>query len=115
LSGIGIEPPALAAKSSTAYRGLLAAVILLGVLIVIALGVLVVGLVTHFTGGGHRQAANAPAQFALAPGMRLVATDVAADRLILHLRGASGEEIDIIDTQNGRLVAKIRASAPPPK
>jgi hypothetical protein len=38
---------------------------------------------------------------------------VSGDRLVVHLRGSFGDEIDIIDTQTGRLVAKLRA--PPPK
>jgi hypothetical protein len=106
-----VSPPA---RSSIAYRGLLAAVILLGALIVIALGVLVGGLVTRFRGGGRDGTASpAPAQFTLAPGNRLVTTDVAGDRLILRLRGPAGDEIDIIDIETGRLVAKIRSSAPP--
>ncbi len=83
-------------------------------LIVIALGVLVVGLVTRFGGRGHRAEAPAFAQFTLAPGNRLVSMDVAADRLVLRLRGPAGDEVDIIDTQTGRLVVRIR-SAPPPK
>ena len=107
-------PPALSEKSSVIYRGALAAVIFLGVLIVIAVGVLVVGLVTRF-GGSHQAATPAVAQFTLAPGNRLVSTDVAADRLILRLRGPAGDEIDIIDTQTGKLVARIRSAPPPPK
>jgi hypothetical protein len=92
---------------------MLAAVILLGVLIVIALGVLVVGLVTQFSRKSQRAASGA-AEFTLAPGTRLVAMDVAADRLVLRLHGPDGDEIDIIDTQSGRLIAKIRTAAPPP-
>jgi hypothetical protein len=91
----------------------LAAVIFLGALIVIALGVLVMGLVTRV--GGHRAAVAAFAQFTLAPGTRLVSTDVAADRLVLRLRGPAGDEIDIIDIETGRLIAKIRSAAPPRK
>ena len=115
LSEPGTAPPALSTKSSVAYRGALAAVIFLGVLIVIALGVLVVGLVTRFSGGGHRAAEPAFAQFTLAPGNRLVSMDVAADRLVLRMRGPDGDEIDIIDTQTGRLVARIRSAPPKPK
>jgi hypothetical protein len=94
---------------------MLVAVILLGVLIVIALGVLVVGLVTRYSGRGHPSATNGAAEFTLAPDTRLVAMDVAADRLVLRLRGPAGDEIDIIDTQSGRLLAKIRSAVPPPR
>jgi hypothetical protein len=114
LSEPGTALLAPSAKSSIAYRGLLAAVILLSVLIVIALGILVGGLVTRFRSGGHDGAASpAPAQFTLAPGNRLISTDVAGDRLILRLRGPAGDEIDIIDIETGRLVAKIRSATPP--
>jgi hypothetical protein len=113
LSEPGTAPPVSSEKSSVAYRGALAAVILLGVLIVIALGALVGGMVTRFRGGSHAGAAPAFAQFTLAPGTRLLSTDVSGDRLVLRLRGPAGDEIDIIDTETGRLVAKIRSAAPP--
>jgi hypothetical protein len=112
LSEPGTAPPAFPEKSTIAYRGALAAVILLGVLIVIALGMLIVGLVTRF-GGGHKAAAPAFAQFTLAPGNRIMSVDVANDRLVLRMRGPAGDEIDIIDTETGRLVAKINSAAPP--
>jgi hypothetical protein len=113
LSDPGTVSPAPPEKSSVAYRSALAAVIFLGALIVIALGVLVVGLVMRF--GGHRAVVPAFAQFTLAPGTRLVSTDVSADRLVLRLRGPAGDEIDIIDIETGRLIAKIRSAAPPRK
>lgn len=97
-----------------AYRGTLAAVILLGILIVIGLGFVVVGLFTRLGHGGHPAQSPGVAQFTLAPGTHLVSTDVAADRLVLRLRGPAGDEIDIIDTASGRLVAKIRSAAPSP-
>jgi hypothetical protein len=115
LSEPGTAPPAPSTKSSAAYRGALAAVIFLGVLIVIALGVLVVGLVTRFSGGGHRATAPAFAEFTLAPGNRLVSMDVSGDRLVLRLRGPAGDEIDIIDIETGRLIAKIHSAAQPQK
>lgn len=84
-------------------------------LIAIALGVLVTGIALRFSHGGHEAAVPAPAQFTLAPGTRLVSTDIAADRLVLRLRGPAGDEIDIIDIETGRLIAKIRSAAPPPR
>jgi hypothetical protein len=101
-------------QRSAAYRFLLAAVILLGVLIVIALGVLVVGFAMRFR---HAPApdASAPAQFTLAAGSRIISADVSGDRLVLRLKGSFGDELDIIDIQSGRLVAKVRSAAPPKK
>jgi hypothetical protein len=91
----------------------MATVIILGVLIVIALGLLIVGFVTRFS--GHRAApdAPAPADFALGAGDHILSSDIAADRLVLHVRGPAVDEIDIIDTQTGRLVAKIHAAKAP--
>jgi hypothetical protein len=114
LSDPGTAPLLSPSRPTAAYRGLLAAVILLGVLIAIALGVLVIGLVTRFS-GGHGNTARGPAQFTLAAGTRIVSVDVSADRLILRLHGPAGDEIDIIDTQTGRLIAKVRAAAPSPR
>jgi len=115
LSEPGIAPPASSEKSSAAYRGALAAVIFLGVLIVIAVGLLIVGLVMRFSGGGHRAAPPVFVQFTLAPGNRLVSEDISGDRLVLRLRGPAGDEIDIIDIEDGRLVAKIRSAPPLPR
>jgi len=98
-----------------AYPFLLAAVILLGVLIVIALGVLVVGLLTRLGGHGASRSDSSPAQFTLAPGARVVSTDVSDDRLVLRLKGNFGDEVDIIDLETGRLVARLRSAAPPKK
>jgi hypothetical protein len=113
-SGSDTAPPSPSEKSAIAYRSALAAVIFLGALIVIALGVLVVGLVTRF-GTGHRATAPAFAQFTLAPGTRLVSMDVAANRLVLRLRGPAGDEIDVIDIETGGLIAKIHSAAPTEK
>lgn len=114
-SGPGITPLATPVQRGAAYRFLVAAVILLGVLIVIALGMMVVGLSMRFGGRGSSHDDAAPAQFTLAPGARVVSTDVSGDRLMLHLKGSFGDEIDIIDTETGRLVARFRSAAPPKK
>lgn len=102
-------------QRSPAYPFLLAAVILLGVLIVIALGVLVVGLSTRLGGRGASGGDTSPTQFTLVAGARLISADVSGDRLVLRLKGSFGDEIDIIDLETGRLVAKVRSAAPPAK
>lgn len=99
-------------QRGAAYPFLVAAVILLGVLIVIALGVLVVGLSMHLGGRGASRGEPSPTQFTLAPGARVVSADVSGDRLVLRLKGSFGDEIDIIDLETGGLVARLR-SAPP--
>ena len=96
-------------QRSAAYRFLLAAVILLGVLIVIALAVLVVGLSTRL---GH-YSQNATREFALPAGTQILSTDVSGDRLVMRLRVTGSDEIDIIDLQSGRLVARFRSQKAP--
>jgi hypothetical protein len=86
-----------------AYRGMLAVVIILGVLIVVALGALVVGFAMRL--GGHSPSHNQPSAFVPPSGARIIAVETSGDHVVLHLRTTSGEEIDIVDTENGRLVA----------
>jgi hypothetical protein len=107
-----MAPLATPVQRGAAYPFLVAAVILLGILIVIALGVMVVGLTMRFGGRASPRSDSSPAQFTLATGARVISEDVSGDRLVLHLKGSFGDEIDIIDIETGRLVAKIRASAP---
>lgn len=114
-SETGITPLATPVQRGAAYPFLVAAVILLGVLIVIALGVMVVGLSMRLGGHGTSRDASSPAQFTLAAGARVVSQDVSGDRLVLHLKGSFGDEIDIIDIETGRLVARLRSAAPPKK
>ena len=99
-------------QRSPAYPFLLAAVILLGVLIVIALGVMVVGLSMRLGGHGARPD-TAPPEVALPAGARVVSADVSGDRLVLRLKGSFGDEIDIVDIETGRVVARVRAGSPP--
>ena len=97
-------------KSSPSYRGAKAAVILLGVLLGLAFIMLVVGLVMRMTGHGPGQASSTPASFTLAPGAKIVSTDVTENRLVLRVRSPAGDEIDIIDTSTGRLIGQVKPS-----
>lgn len=94
-------------KSSPSYRGARAAVILLGVLLVLTFVILVAGLIMKMTGHGPGQTSSV-ASFTLAPGAKIVSTDVSDNRLILHVRVNAGDEIDIIDTQSGRLIGQVK-------
>ena len=104
-SGTG---PQIDVKQTAAYRWLKAAVIILGVLILLALGVLVVGFAVKL--GGHRASGSAGdvISYTPPPGAKLVTMEISNDRLILHLRSAASEEVDIIDTDNGHLVARLK-------
>ena len=98
-------------SKTTSYRLARAAVIILGVLLGLAFVLLVVGLVWRMT--GHKTASSepdAPSRFVLATGTRIVSTETQPGRLILRVRLPGGEEdIDIIDTETGRLVGQVKA------
>lgn len=115
LSESGTTPPVRPANQTAAYRAALAAVILLGALIVIALVALAVGFISRAGGRPHDSTASGAVQLTFAPDMNIVSADVSGDRLVLRLRGPAGDEIDIIDTGTGRLVARVRSAAPPRK
>ena len=103
-------------KAALSYRLARAAVIILGVLLVIALVLLVVGVGLRLSGrGASAPPAPATAGFTLAPGARIVSMDSQPGRLILRIRSPAGDEIDIVDTQSGRLVSQIKAASENPK
>lgn len=103
-----VTAPAEDYKSSASYRGAKAAVILLGVLLGLAFIMLVVGLVMKMSGHGPGGSADSPAIFTLAHGATIVSTEVSDNRLVLHVHSSAGDEIDIIDTQSGRLIGQVK-------
>lgn len=84
-----------------------AVVIGLGLLIVIALGAVALGIVQKFS---HPAPAPAAGQaFALPQGARIVEMQASGSRLILRVHAADGgDEIDIVDTSDGHLIARIK-------
>jgi len=98
-------------KSAPTYRVLKAVVIGLGVLIVLALGALAVGIARTMSGPAARTAAAAgPASVtALAPGSHILSMQASGDRLALLVRTRAGDEVDIVDLNTGKLVAKIKS------
>ena len=105
-----IEAPA-DPKSTLGYRAAKAAVIVLSALIILALIGLVAGAIlklsgrsTHVLGG-----ASAGGSFALPPGASILSTETQPGRLILHVRSGEGDEIDIVSTEDGRLIAQIKS------
>ncbi len=101
------------AKSAANYRLALGAVIGLGVVIVIVIGVMVFGITQ---GWGKKDGAAAapkkPVSMTLAPGYRILSSDTQPGRLILHVRSDTVDEIDIIDLTDGRIVSQIHAEVP---
>lgn len=103
-------PPDIAPPDTAAYRAAKLAVIILSVLIVAAVVALVVGGIAKL-GGKSRIAPVGTATFQLPPGARIVEMQSQPGRLILRVRGEGGEEIDILDTQDGHLVSQVKAAA----
>jgi hypothetical protein len=97
---------------TTSQRLMFAVVIFLGVLIVIALVLLVVGMMRKMSAPTAPQAASVSATgaFALPTGARVIEMQSEPQRLILHVRAADGDEIDIVDTEDGHLIARIKAA-----
>jgi len=86
-----------------------AVVIGLGVLIVIAFVLLVVGLATKFNGHTTPTGTQAGTRFVLPTGAKLVDMQTQPGRVILRVRSTAGEEVDIIDTQDGHLISQVKA------
>lgn len=104
-------------KSTLGYRLTLGAVIFLGILLLAGVGVLIAGLALGWGKKGappvHKSAQAAkPLIMSLAPGYRILSNDTQPGRLILHVRSGETDEIDIIDLEDGRVVAQIQAEAP---
>ena len=103
-------------QSTLAYRGAKFAVIVLSALIILALIGLVVGVVMKLSGRSMRLGEDSGQALVLPQGARIVATDVQPGRLILHVRSSEGDEIDIVSTEDGRLIGRVMQARPaPPK
>jgi hypothetical protein len=108
-------------KAAPKYRVLLGTVILLGVLMLLALGALVGGFIvksgrpaasaTAATAGKPVKPAK-PVSMTLAPGYKILSSDTQPGRLILHVRSDVQDEIDVIDLEDGRIITQIHATAP---
>jgi hypothetical protein len=97
-------------KSTMAYRVAKLSVIVLTALIILSVIGLVVGLTWKLSGRGSRAAEADAAVFTLPPGATVISSDVQSGRLILHLKTARGDEIDIVSLEDGHLVARIAAA-----
>ena len=95
-------------NQTPAYKAAKLAVIVLSILIVLAVIALVVGGLTRL---GKKPASHgATATFQLPPGARILEMQSQPGRLILRVRDGAGEEIDLLDTEDGHLVGQVKAS-----
>jgi hypothetical protein len=90
------------------------AVIVLSALIILALIGLVVGSVLKLSGRSTRVIGGAvnTAAFVLPPGARIVSSQTDSGRVVLHVASSAGDEIDILSTDDGHLIAQIKAAPP---
>ena len=85
-------------KETAAYRAARLAVI-----------ALIVGGIAKLSGRKSAGPASGTS-FQLPAGARIVSMETEPGRLILRVRDGDKEEIDIFDTQDGRLVGQVKAS-----
>ena len=100
--------------STASYRGLLALVIILGVLIVVGL----IGLIVAAMMGAGRRGAEATnaAPFVTAvpaPGARIESAELQGNRILMRLSGGEGDELVILDASSGRLLGRVRLQGAP--
>jgi hypothetical protein len=99
------------APNAPSYRGLLALVITLGVLIVLGVIGLIAGAVYRLSG---RAAAAVPyAAIVRTPGEQIEGTQLDGNRVLLRLAGPKGEELVIVDAGSGRVIGRIGIDAKP--
>jgi hypothetical protein len=95
-------------NQTPAYKAAKLAVIILSILIILAVIALLVGGITRL--GKKAPYRGATSTFQLPPGARIIDMQSQPGRLILRVRDATGEEIDLLDTQDGHLVGQVKAS-----
>ena len=100
-------------KPSSSYRGLLALVIILGVLIVVGVVALIVAAVLRAGSIRAPSASEAYAASVAAPGERIESTQLDGNRILLRLSGPNGDELVVLDAATGRVIGRIAVNARP--
>lgn len=102
-------------QGTLAYRAAKYAVIVLTALIILALIGLVVGSVMKLSGRSTKLLESGSGRtLALPPGARILSSESQPGRLILHVRSPAGDEIDIVNTDDGKLIGRVVAAPPSP-
>ena len=97
--------------NAPSHRGLLALVIILGVLILLGVVGLIVAAVMR---AGNRTPANtAYAASLAAPGETVQSTQLDGNRVLVRLAGPKGEELVILDAGSGRVLGRIAIPTQP--
>ena len=106
----GSTSDAIDPKSTISYRGAKVAVIVLGVLLLLAFVMVVVGIGMRMS--GHAPQNAAAGQFELPAGSKIERTDVAGSNLVLTVKTPGGDAIYIFNTSDGHLVSRIAPKVP---
>lgn len=97
------------------YRAALAAVIILGVLLVAAIVGVVFGFMRTFQiyrAARAQKAGGSAAVMELAPGARILSVKTTEGRMIVQVATPQGQEVDVMDLASGRLLYRVKT--PPP-
>jgi hypothetical protein len=97
-------------NAGPSYRVMRVVVIVLGVLMVLMFAAVVAGFFIKMKHDVPAGPGGAPAAFLLAPGARIVSEETSGDRVIIHVKTPGGDEIDIVDTESGRLVGQVKST-----
>jgi hypothetical protein len=101
------QPAIQMLPANRTQRALFAVVIILGVLIVLALGALVGGFLT----GGPKRAANADGPWRqtldLPAGTRITSAYLDGNKMVVHLTAPEGEDVIILDAATGRELGRL--------
>lgn len=115
---VGMPPSGLPRPANAKQRTLLVIVIILGVLILLAFAVLVVGLITGLgksSQGGPSAPTGTPwrADLAVPPGGRVGSWQVEGNRATVHLILPGREEIVFIDASTGKITGRVEIRPTP--
>jgi hypothetical protein len=89
-------------------RALLAAVIVMGVLIVAGVATIAVTIVSRMSSGGSAvTGAVAQAMLEEPAGTRIAGISLAADRVALQLQGGGADRVVVVETRSGRVIARV--------
>ncbi len=93
-------------KSTATYRSLKAVVIILGVLLLLAFILVVVGIGMRMSGHAPGQSNNT-GKYELPVGAQIESTQVAGSNLVMTVKAANGTSVYIFSASDGHLIGQI--------
>lgn len=102
ISAVPAEDP----KNSATYRGLKAAVIILGVLLALAFVMVLAGIAMRMSGHAPGQQV-VTGHYALPPGSHILTMQTAGNRLVMEVSTREGNRVFIFSTDDAHLIGEI--------